>query len=335
MATKGADFAVAHPSPAMAGLLGEDAMCEDLASAYNLVLERSSLCVWTQGSAAAGASAIVPYVATLDLDWEADLQSAERDLFLFFRGGCGHPEPSIRGLFAAGKMLRYALVEALRALGEADVAAECSCDVCDNRLPHEQAMEAYRRATFCPVLPSNAQSSRRLSEVVLSGCVPVFLGPPFHSLPLAQDVDYAGMAVFLSVRDTPWVDTASPNALQNHMAARLWPLDDPALEAAVVHVDSLEAAIDYLREMDPQVVAAKRAAVLRERLKFYYGAAPAAAGGDGKASALGELAMKRMCRHAAAAKRRAKPGGAEGGPTATSQAQQQQGSGWLSALAGR
>jgi hypothetical protein len=37
-----------------------------------------------------------------------------RDIFLYFRGGCGSPEPSVRPLFAAGKMLRYHLVQRLQ-----------------------------------------------------------------------------------------------------------------------------------------------------------------------------------------------------------------------------
>lgn len=46
------------------------------------------------------------------------------------------------------------------------------------------------RSVFCPVPASNTQSSRRLSEAMLTGCIPVFIGEPFHSLPLAADVDY-------------------------------------------------------------------------------------------------------------------------------------------------
>ena len=39
------------------------------------------------------------------------------------------------------------------------------------------------------------QSSRRVSEVILSGCIPVFLGPPFHTLPLAELVNYQAFSV--------------------------------------------------------------------------------------------------------------------------------------------
>lgn len=49
-----------------------------------------------------------------------------------------------------------------------------------------QLMAKMRRSLFCPIVASNVQSSRRLSEAVLNGCIPVFIGPPFHTLPLAQ-----------------------------------------------------------------------------------------------------------------------------------------------------
>ena len=303
---------MAQPSPVMRGLFSEEAMCEDLASVFHLVPERSSLCVWTQNSFAEGKSAIIPYSATVDIDLETDLAAAERDLFLFFRGGCGHPDPSISGLFASGKMLRYELVAALDALGEADIAAECSCDICDNHMPHPALQAAYRRAQFCPVVPSNVQSSRRLTEVVLAGCIPVFLGPPFHSLPLAPQVDYAGMAIFMNLTQATWINDSSPNHLQNHMVQRVWRLDDPSLEAEIVSVGSVADAVAYLRALPEHVVAEKRAAVLRERLKFYYGPVPESAGGDGRSSELGELLMRQMCRRAAAVKRRVARAKAQG-----------------------
>jgi len=239
----------------------------------------------------------------VDEDLETDLARVERDIFIFFRGGCGHPDPSIRGLFAAGKMLRYDFVETLNDMGDDDVFAGCSCDICDNHMKHPEVMEAYRKATFCPIMPSNAQSSRRLSEVILSGCIPVFIGPPFHTLPLARDVDYRSMAMFFSIRSASWFNESSANHLQNHMAQRIWQLDDPELESAVIPVQTLKDVVVYLRGLSQDEIAAKRAAVLKERFKFYYGHVPEGSGGDGHTSELGEILMKKMCQRAAAVKR--------------------------------
>lgn len=47
-------------------------------------------------------------------------------------------------------------------------------------------MEQYLNSKFCLMLPGDSQTSRRLPEAVMSGCVPVFMGPPFHSMPLVN-----------------------------------------------------------------------------------------------------------------------------------------------------
>ena len=49
------------------------------------------------------------------------IPSAERETFLFFRGGCGSTDPAVRPYFAAGKMLRWALVRALNSAPQPDI----------------------------------------------------------------------------------------------------------------------------------------------------------------------------------------------------------------------
>jgi len=305
--SKGGDFVFTHPSPVMRGLFKEEAMCEDLASVFHLVPERSSLCVWTQDAAAQGRALIMPYVATLDLDFKTDLQNSPRDLLLYFRGGCGHPNPSIRGIFAAGKMLRYDMVHGILAHRNAsDIDMRCSCDICDNHTPHRLVLEGYRRSKFCPVVPSNAQSSRRLSEIILSGCIPVFIGPPYHTLPLSLDIDYASMAIFINITNSVWIDKESPHYLQNRLVSHLWPLEDPSLEEHLVPLENIHEVVDYLRNFPTSEEARKRQSVLNQRYKFYYGAVPESDGGDGRQSELADIAMKHMCRHAASERRRLK-----------------------------
>lgn len=53
---------------------------------------------------------------------------------------------------------------------------------------HKSMLEQMASSTFCLILPGNSQSSQRLTEAFLAGCIPVFLGPPWHSLPLTQKV---------------------------------------------------------------------------------------------------------------------------------------------------
>lgn len=78
--------------------------------------------MWTQDSHAAGKSVLLPYAAVSDVDIEAPVvPPADRETFLLFQGGCGNPDPAVRPFFAAGKMLRWELVQALRALNQPDV----------------------------------------------------------------------------------------------------------------------------------------------------------------------------------------------------------------------
>lgn len=144
-------------------------------------------------------------------------------------------------------------------------------------------------------------------QVILEGCIPVFVGPPFHTLPLAQDIDYAGMGLFLSVAQRPWV----LDRPKDRQELADW-APDADIEPHVVRLDSLAGVYPYLKGLPPAVVAAKHAAVLRERLKMYYAVPP----GRGT-SVLGDLILAHLCRHAAArrqARRTEEAAGARAGP---------------------
>lgn len=58
------------------------------------------------------------------------------------------------------------------------------------------------QSLFCPVLPGDDQSSQHLTERYLMGCIPVFVGPPYHAMPLEQEVDYPRSAVFINVTNS-------------------------------------------------------------------------------------------------------------------------------------
>ena len=274
--SRGVGVALASPTPSLQRFFPEDDVCEELGGVLHLVPERANLCTWTRTAARVDNALLLPYVASNDLALggagsDAALLAAPRELHAFFVGGCGNPAPEVRGLFAAGKMLRYELVRALnseteRARGEAaasaagaasaasslppplasngrDVLARCACDICEGHLDHAAYLDAMRRATFCPIVASNAQSSRRVSEAALSGCVPVFLGPPFHVLPLADAIDYASFSIFIRVRDAgAWIDPAAPRWDQSALVASVWALAarprdyDPSSENRVLGI---------------------------------------------------------------------------------------------------
>ena len=67
------------------------------------------------------------------------------------------------------------------------------------QMPYEELQAHMQRSTFCLLPPGGTASSRRLTDVVLSGCVPVFIGPPWHAMPLARHLDYTVFAIFVNV----------------------------------------------------------------------------------------------------------------------------------------
>ena len=60
---------------------------------------------------------------------------------------------------------------------------------------HRSLVEQMANSAFCLIMPGNSQSSQRLTEAFLTGCIPVFLGPPWHSLPLTQKVSASPLAL--------------------------------------------------------------------------------------------------------------------------------------------
>ncbi len=73
------------------------------------------------------------------------------------------------------------------------------------QMPYEELQEHMRRSTFCLLPPGGTASSRRLTDVVLSGCIPVFIGPPWHAMPLARHLNYTAFAVFVNVQSMRYV----------------------------------------------------------------------------------------------------------------------------------
>lgn len=61
---------------------------------------------------------------------------------------------------------------------------------------------------FCLVLPGDSASARRTSEIFMAGCIPVFLGPPYGSMPLAErgGIDYKASSLFFNVSEYRWAN---------------------------------------------------------------------------------------------------------------------------------
>ena len=46
------------------------------------------------------------------------------------------------------------------------------------------------------------QATKAVAEAFLGGCIPVFVGPPWHSMPFAEVVPYKDTALFLKLQNT-------------------------------------------------------------------------------------------------------------------------------------
>ena len=192
------------------------------------------LCWRDKDKASTGRAQVIPYVGVADANLTALVVGSERPTFLYFRAACSNSPKR-----AAGILLRHAMIKAMERKKAADVDVSwatlqqqafgfkahaararqppttlaharvplcaqvgCACSICKNKEPHSAVLDAMRNATFCPVLNGDTAASLRLTEVILAGCIPVFVGPPWHALPLYRAVDYKSFAVFINVSDT-------------------------------------------------------------------------------------------------------------------------------------
>ena len=66
-----------------------------------------------------------------------------------------------------------------------DVMLHCVEDVQHSHAHdrNDQVTRHSENSVFCLVMSGKTQTARSLSEAFLAGCIPVFVGPPFHGLP--------------------------------------------------------------------------------------------------------------------------------------------------------
>lgn len=103
-----------------------------------------------------------------------------------------------------------AKVMQVKALADKGSDLDVECSEAKLGGSHEQYSLAFHKmehSIFCLVLPGDAQSTRRLTEIFLAGCIPVFLGPPYNTMPFAEDVQYTSIGVFFNITDhSQWLE---------------------------------------------------------------------------------------------------------------------------------
>lgn len=180
-----------------------------------------------------------------------------RDIFLFFLAGCSDSEDR-----SIGMRMRFAAVRVFGQIHESDVSVKCKCSSCPGREEHSHMIKRLSRSRFCLIIPGDTQASRRLTEVILMGCIPVFVGPPFHALPLGRYVDYNSIGYFFHVKHANW-DFQSADA-QN---VDMWRLDSPV---TMIDVDFLIDIYTFLRDVRDCEIKRKQRALRDNRRFFVY-----------------------------------------------------------------
>lgn len=150
-------------------------------------------------------------------------------------------------------------------------------------------MRSLSQALFCPVVPGDSQTSQHLTERYIAGCIPVFVGPPFHAMPFEKEVDYIASAIFLNVTNSSawlrdivmeWEFPMVPSGGWDHKLVGLniaakqvespkWWFPWVPLHA-LVNVDELGDVVAHLRALPPKQIQAMQRAVRRQRSKFIY-----------------------------------------------------------------
>jgi hypothetical protein len=233
---------------------------------FQLVLEWQSI---QPAQRALNRYLIVPYVAKANpfLRSPENLSDA---FFLYFKGGASARSRS------PGIRFRAHVLAGLAELGP-HLATAPQCSICNGTTAHDALLREMASARFCLVLPGDTPSSRRLSEVMASGCIPVFAGVPWHTTPLWASVDYAAFAVFFRMSHTPWLNaTSGVSALFDPARNATW-LPDPLSNAFlagdssdIIRVDNMAALVAHLRSIPDARLVRMRKAAARYRHFFVY-----------------------------------------------------------------
>lgn len=219
--TGGADYVVFKPFP-----LHKEHFCSG-SHPIQIVCEAQATCDQSLDS-----FITAPYFSHArpksSLQADENMQNSSRPMLLTFSGTCLNTVEGSNG----GKRLRWSVIQALiafsasshlvpktvlrcttnglaRRSGDPESGIDNSNELTSlgelSHVTHSHMMNDLRRSTFCLVLAGDTVSSRRITESMLAGCLPVFVGPPFHDLPLSKYINYSSFALHFQFSSPPWV----------------------------------------------------------------------------------------------------------------------------------
>jgi hypothetical protein len=125
------------------------------------------------------------------------------EYFIYFLASCYN---GTRESDTIGKKFRLKMAEVLDKLvnPHGPIRIECETMGAVSVSTLLSRRKKLAKARFCPVVSGDTASSNLLGEVISAGCIPVFLGPPYHSAPYLPFLDYSKFSVWYRVQSTPW-----------------------------------------------------------------------------------------------------------------------------------
>jgi hypothetical protein len=317
--SKGKKFVVVRPTlGAPPGSMLDT--CAKLKSVFFVGSERGIFCDNDRERAWKGESVLLPPVSVgYEMDVElTDLRAFEdRDVLMYLRLPCyRHLSRSPNSIFldsVEDRLLKSwdVLRESFNASESSKVVIEMPEDRCGDGVAvdhsagvasRRQSLDLMGRSKYCAVFaPGDRQSSVELGLAVRRGCIPVFLGPPFHAMPMAANsargakdellgIEYAKFALFLHVVD--------------HTKS-MWAFDDLSLSdgdlepdadilKSPVEVPDIIDAIRYVQHVPSTVAQGLHAGVLDVRDMFAYGDGDKGGNRDGVRGPV-DVALDSMC----------------------------------------
>ena len=165
---------------------------------------------------------------------------AERNVFVYFRASC-LPVSNV------GKAFRLYVGKSFEYLRSAEIDVSCiNTELGGREELFESMQESMSRSRFCLILPGDSASTRRLGESMLAGCIPVFLGPPYHSMPFSHTINWGAAGVFFNISmyeqwledDFQW--RLDPSTRVNSPQEARWWSPDADVYSSLVQVDSVD-----------------------------------------------------------------------------------------------
>jgi hypothetical protein len=166
-----------------------------------------------------------------------------------------------------GKLMRRNICGVFK--DKKDTFCYCYGDSTSKPLPYEQARTVYESSDFCLLPPGDTLSTRRLSDIIVSGCIPVFVGFEnyFSIAPLSNLINYSSFALFYHVGEFgKLLQGYKRRRFAKIMASKYWFGAIPP--SHVRRVASVQAMYDSLMGIPPEVRASLKSTVASVRPKF-------------------------------------------------------------------